>query len=163
LEVWDSYLEIGQINRTLNECSDVWLARQRSLAEEELRQALTDKSWIVPLGQSADLALIREIEPFAKGNGQVSGALVQDLEQLKQSIEALRVPLPSPHVDVSHSMHKTFMDTFDRMRKTFDDTFYRVDKRTLEEVERARNRVESLEEWLDGLVATQRTKVAQEF
>ena len=89
--------------------------------------------------------------------------MVQDLEQLKQSIEALRAPLQNPHVDVSDRMHKTFMDIFDRMRKTFDDTFYRIDKRTLEEVERAQNRVESLEEWLDGLAATQRTKVAQEF
>lgn len=45
--------------------------------------------------------------------------------------------------------------TFDELRGPFDQAFYLVDKRTLAEVERARERARTLQEWLDHVAQQQ--------
>jgi hypothetical protein len=62
-----------------------------------------------------------------------------DLHALRSSLEALRA---GPTIE-----------RVDDMRKRFDDTFYVIDKRTLNEVERARERAVRLETWLDTVTA----------
>lgn len=158
LEHLDSHLESGRIERAIKEYSEVWLAKQRSLVEEELRRGAGDTSDSGTVALSSGLTPIGKVEPSAKSNGRASPASALDLQHLKESIEALAALRKNLCGCTLNGMSKTFVDAFDGMRKAFDGVFYFVDKRTLKEVARAKRRVESLEKWLDGLVATQRTK-----
>jgi hypothetical protein len=73
---------------------------------------------------------------------EACGVFVNDLRCLKNSLEGLR--------------HGDGAVAFDNIRKPFEDAFFYVDKRTLEEVSRAEERVIALDTWLDGLAPRRR-------
>lgn len=125
LEELDSFREQGDFERKLNHYRGTPLTKLLSLVDQELEQAG-----------------ILQAPPQAQSPQQTCDAFLNDLRQLKESLDAL-----SQGAGVAD---------FDNIRKPFDDAFYYVDKRTLNEVEHSQERVVKLEAWLDGLAAAQK-------
>jgi hypothetical protein len=80
---------------------------------------------------------------------QLEEADADERLRLKDPIDKLLAAIAVLQADAS-------VHAFDEMRKPFDDAFYVVDHRTMKEVDRARERVVGIEQWLDGLTAAQR-------
>ena len=91
---------------------------------------------------------------------QLLGVIDLELAQLKEadSNERLRLqdPIDKLLAAIGVLQADASVHAFDEMRKPFDDAFYVVDHRTMKEVDRARERVVGIEQWLDGLTAAQR-------
>ena len=110
----------------------------------------------------------RDAESFPRKLKQYRGAalnrlgvLVEDELALAAEADAderqrLQDPLNKLTAAIAILQADASVHAFDEMRKPFDDAFYVVDHRTMKEMERARERVVGLEQWLDGLTAAQR-------
>ena len=144
LEEVESICEAGGFDRKLNHYRRVDLAMLLSLVEEELTQAAAQQTGGAEIEQVAVAVAVQQTQAPVLSFRHTSNGFVNDLRQLKASLEALR--------------QGAGVDAFDKMRKPFDDAFYYVDKRTLNEVERAQEQVVKLEDWLDGLAAAERKR-----
>lgn len=135
----DSFRESGDFEKKLNHYRGTPLAKLRSLVDQELERAKVPEAGAAESQPSEVAAASQSGTPNTPGLDPV--AFVNDLRQLRGALETLRQGDGS--------------EAFDGMRRLFDDAFFNVDTRTLNEVERARERVRRLEQWLNELAAAQ--------
>ena len=137
LEEVESFREYEYFERKLNYYRVTPLTKLHNLVEQELGLTEAHRSGGAETEQTAVASGVGQEPPLASHLHTAHDAFVDDLRYLKTCLEALQ--------------REAGVSAFDNMRKYFDDAFYFVDKRALNEVEKARERVAKLEEWLDGL------------
>jgi len=137
----DSFRERSEFERKLNHYRGTSLGKLLSLLDEELEatQPAGRDSLQTP-EQAAGETLCGRASAAQTAEGLREG-LVDDLRAMRAGLETLRLTVAA--------------SAFDSMRKPFESAFYWVDKRTLNEVERAHERVLRIEDWLDRLAAEQ--------
>ena len=141
LEELDSFREMGCFDRKLNHYCGSPLSKLLNLVIKELEQVAAPKK-DKPVGKQPEVAAVADQAPSqAPILRPAFDAFVNDLNQLKESLEALR--------------QGAGVVAFDKMRKPFNNAFYYIDKRTLNEVDQAQERAVNLEDWLNGLAAAQ--------
>jgi len=116
---------------------------------EEVAGFRDSESFERKLRQYRGVALTKLLGLLDKELEQLKGAPSDERQRLQDPIDKLTAAIDALKADAG-------VHTFDEMRKPFDDAFYVIDHRTMKEVDRARERVVGIEQWLDGLTAARR-------
>jgi hypothetical protein len=135
LEKLHAFRETNRFEKELRRFSRTGVATLLDLVERELSTASSDSTGVTGPPGGPDAAVGRHGGPDSHSN--VSDAHAADLGGLREQLEALR--------------QGKGVEAFDLMRVHFDDAFYWIDKRTLRDVERSRQRVIAFEKLLEVL------------
>jgi hypothetical protein len=145
----ESFHDTTLFDKKLNHYRESWLAKLLGLVNKELDHTDAHNAGSAEPGQGS-VAMVGQQTPPPSSQGspnECSVFVYDDLRRLKKWVETLLRGDGAVAFDV---------DAFDKMRKLFDDAFYCLDKRTLEEVGKAGERVVDLQKWLDELATEQR-------
>jgi hypothetical protein len=137
LEVVDGFRETNQFEKKLGHFRMTQAATLLGLVDVELLPTGLGEGEIAETPQRTALPASRSGVELSSPVSYCSNGDTDYLERFRQHIQAL--------------CEGSGVEVFDRMRRPFDDAFYFVDKRTLEKVERARERVVAVESLLDVL------------
>jgi hypothetical protein len=139
LEEVNGFREWDNFERKLKHYRGAALRKVLAMVDEELALASPRAGRTVESSEAAKKAQDASVTATADDR------FVEGLRKLRTTLMALET-------DAS-------VQRFDEMRKPFDDAFYAVDQRTLAEVVRARERADTLQEWVDGLATAQREAI----
>jgi hypothetical protein len=145
----DSFHETNLFDRKLKHYRENWLPKLLAVVDKELEHADANNAGSAKSEPEAVAAVGQQNSPPSlQGSLHECSIFVHDdLRRLREWVEALLRRDDMVAFDAA---------AFDKLRKLFDNAFYCIDKRTLEVVNKAGERVVDLQRWLDELVSERR-------